>query len=43
MTHEHDLVQYFGGRIINLSNGSVVFDNYIGGDEEYMEGEDEGK
>ena len=43
VTHEHDLVQYFGGRIINLSNGSVAFDNYIGGDEEYMEDEDEGK
>lgn len=31
VTHEHDLVQYFGGRIINLKDGSVAFDNYIGG------------
>jgi len=31
VTHEHDLVQYFGGRIINLKNGQVVFDDFIGG------------
>ncbi|MCL2035786.1 MAG: cell division ATP-binding protein FtsE [Oscillospiraceae bacterium] len=31
VTHEHDLVQYFGGRIINLKGGRVVFDDYIGG------------
>lgn len=31
VTHEHDLVQYFGGRIINLKNGEVVFDDYIDG------------
>ena len=34
VTHEHDLVQYFGGRIINLSGGSVAFDDYIGGEDE---------
>ena len=34
VTHEHDLVQYFGGRIINLKNGTVAFDDYIGGSDE---------
>ncbi len=34
VTHEHDLVQYFGGRIINLKKGSVAFDDYIGGSHE---------
>ncbi len=34
VTHEHDLVQYFGGRIINLSKGSIAFDDYIGGEDE---------
>jgi len=31
VTHEHDLVQYFGGRIINIKDGTVVFDDFIGG------------
>jgi cell division transport system ATP-binding protein len=31
VTHEHDLVQYFGGRIINLKKGQVVFDDFIAG------------
>ena len=31
VTHEHDLVKYFGGRIINLENGSITFDENIGG------------
>lgn len=34
VTHEHDLVQYFGGRIISLKKGSVAFDDYIGGSDE---------
>lgn len=34
VTHEHSLVEYFGGRIISLKNGSVVFDDYIGGNDE---------
>ena len=34
VTHEHDLVQYFGGRIINLVKGSIAFDDYIGGEDE---------
>lgn len=33
VTHEHDLVQYFGGRIISLKKGRVAFDDYIGGNE----------
>ena len=31
VTHEHDLVNYFGGRIINIENGSITFDENIGG------------
>ena len=31
VTHEHDLVTYFGGRIINIENGSITFDENIGG------------
>ena len=34
VTHEHDLVQYFGGRVINLNKGTVAFDDYIGGEDE---------
>jgi cell division transport system ATP-binding protein len=39
VTHEHDLVQYFGGRIINLKGGHVVFDDYITGRGEDTEAE----
>ncbi len=35
VTHEHDLVKYFGGRIIRLQDGVIVYDNYIEGDERY--------
>lgn len=31
VTHEHDLVRHFGGRIINIDSGSVIFDDVIGG------------
>ena len=31
VTHEHELVKYFGGRIINIENGSITFDENIGG------------
>jgi cell division transport system ATP-binding protein len=31
VTHEHDLVRYFGGRIININKGTVDFDEVIGG------------
>lgn len=34
VTHEHDLVKYFGGRIISLKSGKLAFDDYIGGSEE---------
>lgn len=38
ITHEHDLVRYFGGRIINLDKGNITFDEMIGGSE-YYEGQ----
>ena len=31
VTHEHDLVRHFGGRIINITDGRIVFDEVIGG------------
>ncbi len=34
VTHEHDLVRHFGGRIINITQGEVVFDEVIGGTNE---------
>ena len=34
ITHEHELVRYFGGRIINIDNGSITFDETIGGTDE---------
>lgn len=34
VTHEHDIVRYFGGRTISIENGKVVFDEYIGGQHE---------
>ena len=34
ITHEHNLVRYFGGRIINIENGSITFDENIGGQDE---------
>ena len=34
VTHEHDLVRYFGGRIININKGSIQFDEVIGGSNE---------
>ncbi len=34
ITHEHNLVQYFGGRIINLEDGEITYDNTIGGNDE---------
>ena len=32
VTHEHDMVQYYGGRIIKLSGGTVTYDDYMGGE-----------
>lgn len=34
VTHEHDLVKHFGGRIINIDEGSIAFDSVIGGRDE---------
>ena len=34
ITHEHELVRYFGGRIINIEKGSITFDETIGGNDE---------
>ncbi len=31
VTHEHNLVEYFGGRIISLKAGEIIFDEYVGG------------
>ena len=31
VTHQHELVKYFGGRIININTGSIVFNEVIGG------------
>ena len=30
VTHEHELVQYFGGRTISITEGRITFDDYIG-------------
>ena len=34
ITHEHDLVRTFGGRIINIDQGHITFDQTIGGNDE---------
>ncbi|MDE6149565.1 MAG: cell division ATP-binding protein FtsE [Ruminococcus sp.] len=34
VTHEHDLVRSFGGRIININKGNIAFDEFIGGSNE---------
>ena len=31
VTHEHNLVRYFGGRVISLENGCITFDEMVGG------------
>jgi len=36
VTHEHDLVRHFGGRIINITDGEIVFDEVILGANEEM-------
>ncbi|MBP1560587.1 MAG: cell division ATP-binding protein FtsE [Oscillospiraceae bacterium] len=30
VTHEHELVRYFGGRTIRINAGKIAFDDYIG-------------
>ena len=32
VTHEHDMVKYFGGRTIEIESGRVVFDNVLKGE-----------
>ena len=34
ITHEHELVRNYGGRIINIEDGSITFDETIGGTDE---------
>lgn len=34
ITHEHELVRYFGGRIINIEKGEITYDETIGGYDE---------
>ena len=34
ITHEHELVRNFGGRIINIEDGPITFDETIGGTDE---------
>jgi len=31
VTHDHDLVEYYGGRLINLKGGAITFDDVIKG------------
>lgn len=34
VTHEHELVRDFGGRLLNLTDGNLTFDEYVEGDYE---------
>ena len=34
VTHEHDRLRHYGGRIININSGEIVFDEVIGGNNE---------
>ncbi len=34
VTHEHDLVRQFGGRVVTIQSGKIVFDDVIGGSHE---------
>ncbi|MCM1506172.1 MAG: cell division ATP-binding protein FtsE [Ruminococcus flavefaciens] len=36
VTHEHDLVRHFGGRIININDGQIVFDEIVAGSSDDM-------
>jgi cell division transport system ATP-binding protein len=31
VTHEHSMVRYFGGRIITIQQGRIIFDEVVGG------------
>ena len=37
VTHEHDLVRHFGGRIINIAKGEIVYDDIMEGEVLYEE------
>lgn len=37
VTHEHELVKHFGGRLININQGTVIYDDIIEGQETYIE------
>ncbi|MDE5600654.1 MAG: ATP-binding cassette domain-containing protein [Oscillospiraceae bacterium] len=34
VTHEHELVRHFGGRVVSIENGQIAFDEIIGGQNE---------
>ena len=36
VTHEHDMVKYFGGRTIEIAGGRVVFDSVLKGEREVL-------
>lgn len=31
VTHEHELVKHFGGRLININQGKIIYDDFING------------
>ena len=33
VTHEHELVRHFGGRVVSIEDGQIAFDEFIGGNE----------
>ena len=35
VTHEHEIVRYFGGRVISIEDGQIAFDEVIGGEHEH--------
>ncbi len=35
VTHEHEIVRYFGGRVVSIENGQIAFDEVIGGENEH--------
>lgn len=34
VTHEHELVKHFGGRLVNINQGTVIYDDFIDGEAE---------
>lgn len=35
VTHEHEIVRYFGGRVVSIEDGQIAFDEVIGGEHEH--------